>query len=111
MKTRRWCCRCIERWSTCVLGLGIFGMVGFVASLAAVAADWVGTSGFFSIASVSLTSYVVSLLVGHLGDPFDLRHRHPLEDRQPSPQITRSSWAWRASARRGLSRAAGTWGS
>jgi len=94
VKTRRWCCRCIERWSACVLGLGLFGMVGFVASLVAVAAGWVGTRGFFGITSVSLVSYAVSLLVGHLGDPVELRHHDPLEDRKPAPQITRRTWAY-----------------
>jgi hypothetical protein len=94
VKTRRWCCRCIERWSACVLALGIFGMVGFVASLAAVAAGWVGTSGFCGFVCVSLSSYSVSLLVGHLGDSFE-----------------HDAWAEPASPRRERSRAAGMWAS
>lgn len=84
MKARQWCCHCMERWSSCVFALGLFGMAGFVGSFALIAAGWVGVSGYLTLAAASLTAYSVCLLVGHLGDALELRRRYPSsEERLP----------------------------
>lgn len=75
MRTRRWCCDVMERRSGWVLALGLVGMVGFVGSLALVSLRWVGETDFLMASALALASYALSLLIGHLGDPFEFRRR------------------------------------
>lgn len=82
MRARQWCCGLMERRASWVLALGIFGMVGFIGSVAFAAARWVGESGFLTMSALALSSYSVSLLIGHLGDPFEFRRRYPTEERR-----------------------------
>lgn len=74
----------MERWSSFVVALGVLGMVGFVGSFALVAVGWVGVSGSLALAVVSLSSYSVSLIVGHFGDPLAFCRRS-----------SGAEWSWR----------------
>ncbi len=75
MRVRRWCCHVMERRSAWVLALGLLGMVGFIGSLALVSLRWVGEADFVAASTLALASYALSLIIGHLGDPFEFRRR------------------------------------
>lgn len=111
---RRLCCRCVERWHRWVLAFAVLGMVGFVGSLAAVAASWLRIAGFLGAMSGCLAAYAMSLLIGHLGDPLELRRREPSEDepaRAPrSPQVSSDAW-WQDESGQELDRTASGWAS
>lgn len=113
MIARRWCCRWMERRPRWVLAFGVLGMISFVGSLAAVAAGWLRIGGSLGAMSASLAAYAVSLLIGHLGDPFELHRRDPLEgEPAPSPRASQAPGVWwPVGSCRKLDRTAGGWAS
>lgn len=60
--------------------VGIFGMAGFIGGFGLIAAGGIGASGFLARSTLSLTSYVVCLVVDHLGDPLEFRRRYPSQE-------------------------------
>ena len=75
---RRLACCLFERYPAVVAALGGLGMVGFVGTLVVAINGWAAarTSFWLGLCAVlSLSGYGLSLLIGHLGDPFELRRR------------------------------------
>jgi hypothetical protein len=70
----------MERWHRWVVVCGVLGMIGFVGSLGVIAAGWLGIGGSLGGTAASLAAYAASLLIGHLGDPLELRRRSPRQD-------------------------------
>lgn len=78
MMLRRLACRLLERHPAAVAALGALGMAGFVGTLVLAINGWAAarSSFWFGLcALLSLFGYGLSLLIGHLGDPFELRRR------------------------------------
>jgi hypothetical protein len=95
---RRWCCHWMDHCGPAVVAGGLLGMAGFVGAFLAVAAGWLGTTGYLISVALSLSTYGLALVVGHFGDPFVLRRL--LEEAQGESherqfeQVPSSSWTW-----------------
>lgn len=74
MTLRRVACRLMDRHRSTIIGIGLIAMLGFVASQLAVTLSWIGFERYLAVVAISLVAYGVALLVGHLGDPFELEH-------------------------------------
>ena len=75
---RRLACRLCGRHPALVATLGALGMAGFVITLVVAIHGWAAAGtplGLGLSALFSLAGYGLSLLVGYLGDPFELRRR------------------------------------
>lgn len=72
MRVRERACLWMQHHERSVLALGLFGMLGFVVASLGAVSGLLGARTYLAGAAGSLLAYAAALVIGALGDPFEL---------------------------------------